>query len=187
MAWTLCYPWRIPEPVISPSSSVCPSKRVGPDQIAPPSFLPDSVWIFVYSPGYRIAILLVLMLISVRVALYVVVVLMCLWGKMSPVSSYSSILIFPKLFLRCIRVVADRYNSSILTSLHVYLSIFMQRMLFLLLLKFWNIVINIFVNWGTYTRVSSRSIPRSRIVNSFLPIFSLGVTGTMALRLLRWY
>lgn len=61
---------------------------------------------------------------------------MCLWGKMSPVSSYSSILIFPKLFLRCIHVVANRYNSSSLTSLHVYLSIFMQRMLFLLLLKF---------------------------------------------------
>lgn len=78
--------------MIVPSFFVFPSRVAGPDQITYSTFPPRSVWIFLYSLGYRIVILLVPGSVSVRVALYVVVILMCS-GEMSPASSYSIILI----------------------------------------------------------------------------------------------
>lgn len=82
-----------PQPVIVPSFFVFPSRVAGPDQITYSTFPPRSVWIFLYSLGYRIVILLVPGSVSVRVALCVVVILMCSGEKMSPASSYSIILI----------------------------------------------------------------------------------------------
>lgn len=52
---------------------------VDPEQIVPPPLLPDSRWFFLYNVHHRRAVLLVLRSSLERVALYVVVVLMCSW------------------------------------------------------------------------------------------------------------
>lgn len=70
-----------------------PASGVGPNHIASPPFLTDSMWIFLYSPDCRRLVLLVPRSTSVTVPLYVVVVLMCSREEASPKSSYSAILI----------------------------------------------------------------------------------------------
>ena len=92
VVWTPHSPGRIPMPVISPSSSVFSPRNVGPNRITSPS-LPNSMWIFLYSLDCRRIFLPVSILFSVRIALCVVVFLICSWGKLSSVSSFSTILI----------------------------------------------------------------------------------------------
>lgn len=71
-------PGRISDPVF-PSSSVFSLVEVGPNLIASPLFLTNSVWIFAYSLGYRRAFLPVFRLVSVIIALKVDVTLMYSW------------------------------------------------------------------------------------------------------------
>ena len=58
-----------------------------------PPFLPDSVWLFLYRLDCTGAVLLVPRSISVRISLYVIVVLIFSWGEVRSISFYSAILI----------------------------------------------------------------------------------------------
>ena len=86
-------PGRICKPMISPSSSLSLPRDVSLDLIASPPFLPDSLWIFLYSLGCQRVFLPVSSLFSVRIYFHVDVLLMCLWGEVSSAPSYSTILI----------------------------------------------------------------------------------------------
>lgn len=95
MAWTSCSLGRVLEPVISPSS-LSPSQGVWvlTRSCLLPSYQTVCGSLF-YSLVVKRAILLVFKSIPVRVILYVVVLLMCSWGELSLVSSYSAILMPP--------------------------------------------------------------------------------------------
>lgn len=90
-------PGRISQPVISPSSCLFPAARTGPSLIPSPPFLPDFMWVFLYSLGCKRAFLPVSSLFSARVAPHIDLFLMHSLGEVSPMS-YSTILISPFLY-----------------------------------------------------------------------------------------
>ena len=79
--------------MIFPTYYVSSPRFVCPDLIATPPFLPESMWIFLYSLGCTGVFLPVSSLFSVRIAPDVDVFLMYLWREVSSMSSFFAILI----------------------------------------------------------------------------------------------
>ena len=107
-------PWSYDIPLIFWGSTMA----VDPEQIVPPPLLPDCRWFFLYNLHHRRAALLVLRSSLDRVALCVVMVLMCSWMGGSSGSSYLAISIPPQLsLLNVFLIIRENWEEVTFSSL----------------------------------------------------------------------